>query len=129
MTDTLPLAKTEDVGIEKAGEHTPTPWCSAKEHSNTIIIRHDPKNEFAEGSEVCSLYNEGRSVTNRMKADADLIVRAVNSHDDLVKALVIAREYVQGRAMRASYEANARYADFQKDLEMIHAYPVDTYSA
>lgn len=67
-------------------KHTPGPWQVSHIRSvvGTIIWRNDGNEDNTGHARIC------RNVTN--PADAEFIVRACNSHDQLVAALQAARE-------------------------------------
>ncbi len=64
-------------------KHTPTPWIC---HGLEITGTNDKRKNFAHG--VCTVDNDDDRQGNGVsRANAALIVRAVNAHDELVKAL------------------------------------------
>ena len=62
--------------------HTPTPWeVGDLDHNGQRIVR-------GEHIEICTCWHHCvGSIEREMEANATLIVKAVNSHDDLVAAL------------------------------------------
>lgn len=72
-----------------AQEHTPTPWevWTAETRDNRAVICTTSRGVF----EVVA---KCRRVNNDGEADAQLIVRAVNSYAPLVEALTRARDHV-----------------------------------
>ena len=66
--------------------HTPTPW--------TVGIKYDTFVEITNGSKTIATVGEA-NIYPQIEADANHIVRCVNTHDALVEAL---------RALRASIE-------------------------
>jgi hypothetical protein len=66
--------------------HTPTPWKLFDEGDTTAILattKRPPKNEVVHWSGFDASHFSGKAA----KANAAFIVRAVNSHDALIKAL------------------------------------------
>lgn len=72
-------------------KHTATPWRKELLGDGTV-------NVFGSDGYVCDM----RSDDERAHADADLIVRACNAHDDLVKALEDAQSELQGILLTCS---------------------------
>lgn len=70
---------------------TPGPWAifEHRDHSGIAIGPRYNKPYFTDGEveHVCRISPPGRAVNDEERANAALIVRAVNAHDDLVEAL------------------------------------------
>jgi len=84
------IAEQTAPGLSGAS-HTPTPWSLAK--SGRLIIREVP--DIADGYDhynVAVLSHHSLVRLEESLANAAFIVRAVNSHDALVKALEFAME-------------------------------------
>ena len=87
-------------------KHTPGPWQVMNEYDGaTIVIANVDGETFTDGTStfsydvVCdTLPDDGDGSRSReiAIANAALIVRAVNAHDDLVAALKEARRWVEG---------------------------------
>ena len=77
--------------------HTPLPWDVVPGNQN-----HGPYITTAFGTTVCDLYAMSHPISGEPKAvwftdaalNAELIVRAVNAHDELLKALKSARTLI-----------------------------------
>lgn len=65
------------------GKHTPTPWKSVDRYNKLYGIVYDIKND-----DIVIAQNLSREY-------ADLIVRAVNSHEIMLNALVLAKKLAQ----------------------------------
>lgn len=79
----------------KGREHTPIPWTVDPEFEDQAVIGPDGV-QVADCSITCHpKFGKRNDVINA--ANAEFIVRAVNAHDDLVKALEAARGYIQAK--------------------------------
>jgi hypothetical protein len=102
-----------------SAKHTPLPWAVFEHADHSGIEIGPPYTEpYLKGNvrDVCTIRsNSGgypRSMSPEQKANADLIVRAVNCHDDLLEAL---KEFMSiwgsGDSTRESKRARQRRAD------------------
>lgn len=80
-------------------KHTPTPWQS---NHDDILASDDP-------CDVVAVVVE-RDDFDETLANAEFIVRAVNSHDKLVKALEECKHWHQGDKWRGSDDADQKGA-------------------
>jgi len=69
--------------------HTPTPWVSREQGEANEFCLLTP-----EGNWVIAFLHNGEANVEQQRANVALIVRSVNAHDDLVKALEDARNYI-----------------------------------
>ena len=106
-------------------DHTPTPWeFAGAMNGSTMTIYHDDGTPDAAGKALNNIENyalatviaegNGPPWETTGAANAALIVRAVNSHEQLVAALTGAVEYIENQC-EATYEnssviGNARAA-------------------
>ena len=83
------------------GKHTPTPWA---------IFKAGIGEENGDG--IASLWREGEE----REANAALIVRAVNSHDELVKAL---KSLVEAVVNGTVYDAQSDPSYFNGSIDVL----------
>lgn len=81
-------------GRETTPRHTPLPWMVAERRSPAGVF-WDTLIRNADGDPVASVLFAGYS-EKTAQANAELIVRAVNAHEDLVKALEDQEEFLDG---------------------------------
>jgi hypothetical protein len=87
-TTMKPSRAADGEGGQQVGvQHTPTPWGYDLNHTIAAVLPDDEE----WGVTVCQVageYGIGRGkVSEEDKANAEFIVRACNSHDDMLKAL------------------------------------------
>lgn len=72
--------------------HTPLPWAAERDLPHNRMPR---VHSSADGSLICECGNMG-TTPDQWEANAAFIVRAVNSHHDLIEALREARKIIGG---------------------------------
>ncbi len=81
--------KPEASATAQGAQHTPTPWKSATSGAN---MRENYSQPFAvfqgEANLVAGVFGDVRGGQGAARANAEFIVRAVNSHAELLMALV-----------------------------------------
>lgn len=66
-------------------QHTPTPWIVSKRNAGAIPLHFQPPEVLGRNGDMCVATQLGNG--KEAEANAEFIVRAVNSHDALVAAL------------------------------------------
>ena len=99
---------------------TPRPWAlTHKQGSNFAVQEFEIRGMFGDNPNTYPIFNKDRyaingTTVNCSPQDAELIVRAVNSHDALVEALELVEE-----AMRKGKIEDASFLDLTSSKEVV----------
>ena len=88
--------KTHEHSLSKPS-HTPTPWRIYKEPMNP-----NPR-LMAEASTLVAVISQGKAFAKETEANAAYIVKAVNAHEEMVKALKDVLFVLKGQAERGNF--------------------------
>jgi hypothetical protein len=85
-------------------KHTPGPWFTKRQGFSTVYVEARLRDGWIQEVAACGPTEAG---SEQQEANAEFIVRACNSHDQLVAALKAARDLIYAEVADGGYTAQA----------------------